>query len=349
MSWRRPATIGVLIAVAAVGAAAVVDAVRPDSGEASKARADTTTDPEPDPVRAALKAEEVGGILYYSHPEDDCRVHAVSLPDLEQVAPPKLRACRFELPSEPGTGALEADAAWQPGGGYAASCADGWISVSTQAGYGVGGIEGCAPAWKPDGTLTVTRAGEVWGTPCPGPDAYGRPACWRKLLSTVDLRRAARTLQIVPPDPRYLRSATAFEAAWLTDSRAAVLVRVQLKGRLRGIGPITALALFEGRRLVSAVPYSGAGLLRLSPRRTFLAVVESGGRVAVVDADGRTRLDSITIPAPNAAAVAWSPDERWTAIASRWSVYLLPTADIVAGRTPRSIRLPLAARDLAWR
>jgi hypothetical protein len=128
-----------------------------------------------------------------------------------------------------------------------------------------------------------------------------------------------------------------------------VLVRVELKGRLRGIGPITALALFEGQRLVKAVPYSGARALRLSPRRTFFAVMENGGRVAVVDSDGRTRLDSITIPAPNAVAVAWSPDERWTALASRWSVYLLPTEDIEAGRAPRTIRLPLAARDLAWR
>jgi hypothetical protein len=208
------------------------------------------------------------------------------------------------------------------------------VSLSTREGP-VGRIAGHAPAWKPDGSLTVVRDGEVWGE--------------RRLLSAVDLTRAARTLQIVPPDPRHLRSATAFDVAWLTDSRAAVLVRVQLQGRLRRIGPITALALFEGSHVVRAVPYSGARVLRVSPRRTFLAVVENGERVAVVDSDGRTLLDSIAIQAPNASAVAWSPDERWTAVASRWRVYLLPTADIEAGRTPRTIRLPLAARDLAWR
>jgi hypothetical protein len=334
MSWQRLATIAVLIAVVAVGTAAVVDAIRPDSLRNPEASAITTTAREPDPVKAALEAGGVGGVLYYSDPEDDCRVHALDLPDLEQVAPPQVRACRFELPSDPGTGALPDGATWSPDGELAAADDGRRVSLWTREGQ-IGRIAGHAPAWRPDGSLTVIRNGEVWAK--------------RKLLSTIELTRAARTLQIVPPDPRYLRSASAFDVAWLTDSRAAVLVRVQLKGRLRGIGPITALALFEGRRLVRVVPYSGARVLRLSPRRTFLAVVEDGERVAVVDSTGRTRLDTVTIPAPNAVAVTWSPDERWTAVASRWSVYFLPTADIVAGGTPRSIRLPLAARDLAWR
>ncbi|HXV95498.1 MAG TPA: hypothetical protein VD695_03040 [Gaiellaceae bacterium] len=334
MTWRRLATIAVLVAIAAVGAAAVVDAVRPDSGTASEARATGTPAAEPDPVKTALEAAGIRGVLYYSDPEDDCRAHAIRLPGAEQVPPPKLRACRFELPPDPGTGWLPRGATWSPDGRLAAADDGSRVSLWTPEGE-VGRIAGRAPAWKPDGSLTVIRDGEVWGE--------------QKLLSARELRRAAHTLQIVPAGPRYLRSATAFAVAWFTDSRAAVLIRVRLRGRLQGIGPITALALFEGRRLVRVVPYSGARVLRLSPRRTFLSVVEDGERVAVVDSDGRTRLDSITIPAPNAVAVTWSPDERWTAVASRWSVHFLPTADIVAGQTPRNIRLPLAARDLAWR
>jgi hypothetical protein len=332
MSWRRVGSIAVLLAVAAVGTAAVVDAFRPDSGDRSDTRATTTT--TLDPVAAALEVDGIGGVLYYSDPEDDCRVHAVRLPGLEQVPPPQVRACRFELPPDPGTGALPDGATWSPDGELSAVAEGSRVSIWTRGGP-VGRIDGRAPAWKPDGSLTVIRNGEVWGE--------------RKLLSATELARAARTLQIVPADPRQLRTATAFEVAWLTDSRAAVLVRVRLRGRLRGIGPITALALYEGRRLVRAVPYSGARALRLSPRRTFLAVMQDDERVAIVDSTGRTRLDALTMPAPSGLAVAWSPDERWTAVASRWSVHLLPTADIVAGRAPRSIRLPLAVRDLAWR
>jgi hypothetical protein len=43
--------------------------------------------------------------------------------------------------------------------------------------------------------------------------------------------------------------------------------------------------------------------------------------------------------------LAWSPDDRWTAVATHDSVFLL-RADEGDGRIRR---LPIAARDLAWR
>jgi hypothetical protein len=49
-------------------------------------------------------------------------------------------------------------------------------------------------------------------------------------------------------------------------------------------------------------------------------------------------------PAPtDIRAIAWSPDDRWTAVASRRSVYLFRTA---RGREGY-IGLPLVARDLS--
>jgi hypothetical protein len=45
-----------------------------------------------------------------------------------------------------------------------------------------------------------------------------------------------------------------------------------------------------------------------------------------------------------ARAVAWSPDERWTALATDASVYVYPTDrpdELV-------VRIPLMVRDLAW-
>jgi hypothetical protein len=213
----------------------------------------------------------------------------------------------------------------------------------------VGTIAGCTPAWKPDGTLTVIRDGEVWGTPCPGPEAYARTACWRMLLSTTELARAAHAVPFVPTGPRYLRSVTAIQVAWFSDTRAAVLVRVRLRGRLRPLGPISVLAIFEGTRLVNAVQYAGAFDLRMSPRRAFLGVIETGRQIAILDGRGRQVLGPGDLPSPSVHALAFSPDGEWVAVATRWSVYLLPSADIAADRQPRIIHLQLAAQDLAWR
>jgi hypothetical protein len=200
----------------------------------------------------------------------------------------------------------------------------------------------------------VIRDGEVWGTPCPGPEAYARPACWRKLLSTLELTRAAHAVRYVPAGPPYVASVKAARVAWFTDTRAAALVRVQLRHRFRALGPVSVLAIFEGTRLAYAIQYPGAVDLRLSPRRTYVAVIETGRHVAVVDDRGRSLLPGPgdppgDLPWPSGHAVAFSPDERRLAVATRWSVYLLRTADLVAERSPRLIRLPLAARDLDWR
>jgi hypothetical protein len=109
------------------------------------------------------------------------------------------------------------------------------------------------------------------------------------------------------------------------------------------------LAVYERRELLGGLQYAGASDLRLSPTGRFLGVLQSDGRVAVVDGLGRQLFSSTDLPVPSAHAITWSPDERWTAIATERSVYLIPSVDIAAQRAPRLIRLPLAARDLAWR
>jgi hypothetical protein len=342
MRWKQLASmlvVGVLVAVALVAA---VDAVRSDDPAEIPDRA--RAEDEPDLPAAGLEAEGIRGILYYSDPEDDCRVHAVELPDLREVAPPKLRACRFELPFDPDPSWEPRGAAWHPRDHLSAACSRGRVEVREQSGALVDEVDGCAPAWKPDGTLTVVRDGEVWGVqrPCDG-------GCERRLLPAVELSRVARSVRFAPRARRYLRSATAFEVAWLSDTRAAVLVRVRLRGRLRVLGPVSVLALYEGRRLLRATQYAGAIALRVSPRGTFVGVVEAGERISIVGRNGRQLLGAADLPSPSTRAVAWSPDELWTAIATRWSVFLLPTADIEAGRQPRIVRLPLGARDLAWR
>jgi hypothetical protein len=316
MSSKQLATALVVCALFVVAVVAVVDAAR------SRDAVDPPADPPPTTGREdagsapadELEAQAIRGILYYSDPEDDCRVHALALPTLEAAPPSELRACRFELPPEPGTGTVDGD------------------DSST--------------ARKPDGTLTVIRKGEVWNTPCARSDAAG---CGQRLLATAELTEAAHAVPFVPTGPRHLRSVMAIRVAWFNETRAAVLVRVRLRGRLRVLGPVAVLAVYEGARLVRATQYAGAFDLRMSPQRSFVGVVETGRRVTIVSRSGTQVLGAADLPSPSAHAVAWSPDERWVAVASRWSVYLLRMADLAADRQPRIIRLPLVARDLAWR
>lgn len=334
--------------LAGVGVAALVDAVRSDR-EAGAPGVRTTAGGGPSASLAReLESEGVEGVLYWSDPSDHCRVRALRLPALVETPPPKLRACRFELPQEPGTASLPQRAVWHPARPLGAACVGAHVELSTADGDVVEREAGCAPAWKPDGTLTVIRRGEVWSA-CVDAVPAGAGGCGQKLLSAARIAEAADFVPFVPSGRRFLRSATPTHVAWLSSTRSAVLVRVVLRGRFARVGPLRVLAFYEGRRLVDALQYAGAIGLRPSPLRSFVGVVEGGGRVAIVDGDGREWLAATDLPAPAAHALAWSPDQQWTAIATPWSVYLLRTAEIIAGRTPRIVRLPLVVRDLAWR
>ena len=69
-------------------------------------------------------------------------------------------------------------------------------------------------------------------------------------------------------------------------------------------------------------------------------------RIAVSDCGEprTTRVVSVLWLLPEIEEAAVSPDRRWAALASRSSVYLLR----IDAESPRIIRLPLAASDLAW-
>jgi hypothetical protein len=129
------------------------------------------------------------------------------------------------------------------------------------------------------------------------------------------------------------------ELLWLSDSRAAAIVRV---GSSDDRGDL--LAVFEGRRLVTAptAAYDDLRALRLSPSGAFVvAQIADPGGVVVVDRDGAPVRPLVR----HGSALAWSPDERWIAEATDDGVYVFP-AD---GGTPRVYVLPIDARDLVWR
>jgi hypothetical protein len=96
----------------------------------------------------------------------------------------------------------------------------------------------------------------------------------------------------------------AIRVAWLGESRSAVLVRVRLRGRQRAVGPLTVLALYAGRRLLRATQYAGAFDLRVSPRRSYVGVIDASGQVAIVARSGGQLLRPGDLPSPTAHAVA---------------------------------------------
>jgi hypothetical protein len=110
--------------------------------------------------------------------------------------------------------------------------------------------------------------------------------CGRRLLSTAELTEAAHAVRFGSTGPLHLRSVMAIRVAWLGESRSAVLVRVRLRGRQRAVGPLTVLALYAGRRLLRATQYAGAFDLRVSPRRSYVGVIDASGQVAIVARSG---------------------------------------------------------------
>jgi hypothetical protein len=124
----------------------------------------------------------------------------------------------------------------------------------------------------------------------------------------------------------------------LGDERLAVLVEDEAEGW-------THLAVLEGKRLVFLLglgDFGGEDVVRPSPRGSYFALLEPGAPgVRVFDRDGGPlRIPDVTNP----HAIAWSPDERWTALATAWSVHVYRTDD------PEGlvVRIPLRVRDLDW-
>lgn len=106
------------------------------------------------------------------------------------------------------------------------------------------------------------------------------------------------------------------------------------------------LIVYEGDRALLVVPRRelGAGdVLRPSPRGTYVALIErDDGAVRIFSRDG----EPVALPerVTNPHAIAWSPDERWTALATRASVFVFATED----PDGRLIRIPVSVRDLDW-
>ena len=320
---RRPrlATIALaLLAIAVIGAA-VFDSLDKSvfKGQARANKQDATPArdvslPDRDALAERLRNDQASGVLYFV--DAGCRLHALELPSLAAVPAPRGGGCHAIVSpaSAPPGWSL-----WPRNTPLAARCdTHRGVIVSATAGPTLPMIGGCAPAWRPDGSLTYIRHGAIVQFPRTGRAQVLRS---RRQLAAALARQ---------PALQRLGGWHASRVAWLGPARFAVTA---------SNGSRTVLAVFSGRRIVALQPRvpSRVTELRGSPRGSYV-VLATAGKVRVYDARRRdlTRVRHLGA----LVSIAWSSDERWRAVAQPGKVQLVG---------PRgSVVLRLRARDLAW-
>ena len=278
---RRIATGLIVAALAALGLVAAVDALWSPGESSPQAARQTTTAPllarQPELAVSQLREAGVSGLLTYS--DEDCRLHAVSLPELRPARAPSFEMCR-PVTATGGLAAIDGEVVWS-GLGY--------------------------------GTVQV-------------------------VLSEEQLSRAIRAgLGMEAAEDAGFR---AVQAVSLGKERYVVLADSTYEPRER------VLAGFDGTRPRFVHPRWEVGearAVRPSPQGGYFALLGEG-RVGtpIFSRDGR-QLD-LPQEMPNPRSITWSPDERWTALATDESVYVYPTEE------PQRlvVRIPLPVRDLDW-
>ncbi len=276
---RRIATWLLVGAVAALGVAAAVDAMSGEDIRQVREVGKTVPGLARQPELAVRQLREAGvtGVLTYA--DEQCRLHAVSLPELEPMRAPSYEMCR-PLTASGGLGVVKGQVVW--------------------AGLGYGAVQ-----------VVLTRE---------------------------QLSRALRVGLGIPSNSAgHFR---AIQAASVADGRYIVLADSTYEPKER------VLIGFDGTRPRFIHPrwwVDGAQAIRPSPAGRFYALLGSGRLGAqVFTHEGHAVGLAEGVPTPR--AVAWSPNDRWTAVAARESVY------VFASDRPQElvIRIPLKVRDLAW-
>jgi hypothetical protein len=321
----------VVAAVAALGIAAVVDALPGHGGSAPPATAVT---PSARVAAPSVSGQfDAAGTLYYT--DDLCRLRALRFPELQPVEAPAWDECAFSL-SPDGQSVLGAAVLWEPQGSKRAAGIGSLVYVvSDPAGWEYR-FPGESPAYKPDGTLTFVRDGEVVEL-----TGYCRPRrkapwCERVLLTTRDLFGPLR-------DP--IGNAAVKQIAWLSPTRLVAVL---------ALGDEEVIRVYEGRETLRTVAGVGGPFteIAVSPRRQYAAVrVARPTGFVLIDRDARpfalmeVRRDSEGRPPfTGGRAIAWSPDDAWTAIARRETVVLFR----MGRESPDVVHIALSAHDLAW-
>ena len=274
---RRGVTWIVVAGLAALGFVAAVDSLRSKPERIGGGVESTTTAPETTALQRAvgqLREAGVSGVLTYS--DEGCRLHAVSLPELEPAPAPSFQMCR-PATSTGGLGAVDGEVVW--------------------AGLGYGAVQ-----------VVLTRE---------------------------ELSRAVRAGLGIPADAE--AGFRAVQAVSLDEDRYVVLADSTYEPRER------VLAGFEGKRALFVRPrwwVGDARAVRPSPGGSFFALLGRDPPVFTRAGVQAAAPEGV----PYAHGVAWSPDDRWTALATGESIYIFQSEQ------PEGpvVRIPLSVRDLDW-
>ena len=353
----RPTTLVIVAAVALLGLLAALDSLRGTSTATSQPSPTgeqvevQTIELEPTiedraEVQRRLRAEGVTGTLFMT--DEDCLLRALSLPALRWVLDSSAQGdqCEFAVaPDSRRVVRFGGGISWSPDGRTSAVCDSNRVVLIGRTGQEVGRERGyCAPAWRPDGTLTAAHLGTFVAIrqPC----AQRRTACEQDLLTPEDL---APVLRAGSTPLRGLYAPMILQSIWLSETRVALIIRALVREQPESTYEL--LAIFDGDDLVGEpVGNSRFDELVASPSRRYLAVHGNAPRgVAFVDSDGRLLARN---PIASGHHATWSPDERWTAVATGGSTYVFRTAETEffnSDSRPQAIRIPVHAADIEWR
>ena len=329
---RRGGTGLVVLVVAAIAIAAGFDALRGEgspqpSAETAPELLPPTTSPDEPVEEEPPLAEQLGGTLYYT--DESCELQAVELPGPAAVDAPNWDECRFVL-SPDGRRVSGAGTGWDPRSdpliGRVFQARDGSIQVSTNGGPEGGPFAGTAPAWTPAGTLTYFADGAL--------------RVWSSGDVVLSQRELVRSVREAMPFEDTLQAVVPRETAWLDDGRLAAILSTQVGGAPSS----DLLAVYEDDRLASFSAWEQEALsdLRVSPQGNYVAARTGAGGLVILDSSGA----EIETPALTGyRAIAWSPDDRWAAVATDAGVLVFQPG----APGPPELELDLDANDLDWR
>lgn len=298
-------------AVVGLAVAAGVDALRggdePMGGRATSTSVDRANTVSP---AQKLASRQITGVIYFTvrvRP-GQCALRSLTLPSLEATRAVDVGSCRFA------TSAGGRIAAGDPCPGNIV-----WVPSPTRPML----LEGCAPAWKPDGTLTFVRRGRV---------VEMMNACTRP--DPVDCLRGVPMRNRPGQEIR--------ELAWLDAERLAVLTA--------GRGELTLVSVYEAGRRLAGPAFSSSGLSYLrpfGPRRAFVRRGRPPEGAIFFSIDEREVAFENDLPGflVDGQALAVSPDGAWVASTRAGVVHIYRLGD---RRPVDPIRLAIDAVDLGW-
>jgi hypothetical protein len=336
---RRLLTWGLVASVAALVAAAGIDALR-GGGEPERP---ATVEPEPtipeaseppgrtlDQAEADLREAGVpeGRLILW---DQDCAARVLLLPDLAERPVRGAYSCRPDANS----GGRVRVVVWPAGVAYA-DCVRGRLRVWTERADSpelYAAERGCGAAWKPDDTLSFIQDGNVRSfVRCPHDGATAPLRCSRSVFTRAELARQLRGV----PWSGYKLSIK--ELRWLDNERFAAIMKARSAG-----GASDYLVIVERGRLVREpiFAYADLGGIRPSPSGLLVAAYDrGGGGVVVADSAG----ESVQLAMDHGDGIAWSPDESWIAEATEDGIYVFRADE----DSPEFIQIPVVASDLLW-